>query len=65
MTNDLLVNINGDQAAASGNSLVYFYREGQPPLQTSGLRMACTAVRTAAGWRISETRIMLAWMRKD
>ncbi|WP_433684986.1 nuclear transport factor 2 family protein [Nocardia sp. CA-119907] len=65
MTNDLLVNINGDQAAASGNSLVYFYRDGQPPHQTSGLRLACTVVRTAAGWRISRTQIILAWMRKD
>ncbi|MET8872799.1 nuclear transport factor 2 family protein [Nocardia sp. NPDC004604] len=65
MTNDLLVNVNGDQAAASANSLVYFYRDGQPPHQTSGLRLACTVVRTAAGWRISETRTMLAWMRKD
>ncbi|WP_327115867.1 nuclear transport factor 2 family protein [Nocardia sp. NBC_01730] len=60
---DLLVNINGDQAVASGNSLVYFYREGQPPHQTSGLRLACTAVRTPAGWRFREARIMLAWMR--
>ncbi|MEU0507445.1 nuclear transport factor 2 family protein [Nocardia sp. NPDC005998] len=65
MTNDLLVNVNGDQATASANSLVYFYRDGQPPHQTSGLRLACTVVRTAAGWRISETRTMLAWMRKD
>ncbi|MGW4767208.1 nuclear transport factor 2 family protein [Nocardia sp. NPDC004278] len=65
MTNDLLVNVNVDQATASANSLVYFYRDGQPPHQTSGLRLACTVVRTAAGWRISETQTMLAWMRKD
>lgn len=64
-TTDLLVNVNGDQAAASANSLVYYYRDGQPPHQTGGLRLASTAVRTPAGWRLRETRIMLAWMRKD
>lgn len=64
-TTDLLVNVDGDQAAASANSLVYFYRDGQPPHQKSGLRLACTAVRTPAGWRLRRARIMLAWMRKD
>ncbi|MGY2032477.1 nuclear transport factor 2 family protein [Nocardia gipuzkoensis] len=64
-TTDLLVNVDGDQAAASANSLVYFYRDGRPPHQTSGLRLACTAVRTPAGWRLREARVMLAWMRKD
>ena len=62
ITTDLLVNVNGDQAAASANSLVYFYRDGQAPHLTSGLRLACTAVRTPAGWRFREARIMLAWM---
>jgi len=64
-TTDLLVNVSGDQAAVSANSLVYFYRDGQPPHQTSGMRLVCTAVRTPAGWRLRETRIMFAWMRKD
>ncbi|MGK8503422.1 nuclear transport factor 2 family protein [Nocardia asiatica] len=62
---DPLVDIDGDRAAASANSLVYFYREGQPPHQTSGLRLAGTVVRTPAGWRLREARITLAWMRKD
>ncbi|MEV0380558.1 nuclear transport factor 2 family protein [Nonomuraea sp. NPDC050643] len=65
MTNDLLVNVNGDEAATSANSLVYFYRDGRPPHQTSGLRLASTAVRTPAGWRFREARIMLAWTRQD
>lgn len=56
LTTDLLVDVNGDRAAASANSLVYFYRDGQAPHLTSGLRLACTAVRTQAGWRIRETR---------
>ncbi|WP_040701622.1 nuclear transport factor 2 family protein [Nocardia vinacea] len=64
-TTDLLVRLDGDQAAASANSLVYYYRDGQPPHQTGGLRLAGTAVRTSAGWRLREARIMLAWMRKD
>ncbi|MDX3850587.1 nuclear transport factor 2 family protein [Streptomyces sp. AK02-01A] len=64
VTTDLLVDVNGDQAAASGNSLVYFYREGQAPHRTSGLRLAGTVVRTPAGWRLSESRTMLAWMHE-
>jgi ketosteroid isomerase-like protein len=65
MTTDLLVNVNGDQAAASANSLVHFYRDGQAPHLTSGLRLACTVVRTPAGWRFREVRIMPAWIRES
>jgi hypothetical protein len=64
VTTDLLVNVDGDQAAASANSLVYFYRDGQAPHLTSGLRLACTAMRTPAGWRLRESRTMLAWMHE-
>jgi 3-phenylpropionate/cinnamic acid dioxygenase small subunit len=62
---DLLVNVNGDQAAVSANSLVYYYRDGQAPHFTSGLRLASTAVRTPAGWRFREWRITPAWMREN
>ncbi|WP_280334838.1 nuclear transport factor 2 family protein [Nocardia wallacei] len=64
-TTDLLVNVNGDQAAASSNSIVYYYRDGRPPHQTGSLRQTCTAVRTSAGWRLSEIRITPAWIRKE
>ncbi|MCP3804650.1 nuclear transport factor 2 family protein [Allokutzneria sp. A3M-2-11 16] len=64
LTTDLLVDVDGDQAAATANSLVYFYRDGQAPHRTSGLRLACTAVRTAVGWRIRESRTSLAWMHE-
>lgn len=64
MTTDLLVDVNGDRATASANSLVYFYRDGQAPHRTSGLRLACTAVRTPAGWRLRESWTMLAWMHE-
>jgi len=64
MTTDLLVDVNCDQATASANSLVYFYRDGQAPHRTSGLRLACTAVRTPAGWRLRESWTMLAWMHE-
>ena len=43
--------------------LVYFYRDGQEPHQASGLRLAGTVVRTPAGWRFREHRIMPAWTR--
>ncbi|WTW92079.1 nuclear transport factor 2 family protein [Streptomycetaceae bacterium NBC_01309] len=65
LTTDLLVDVDGDRAAASANSLVYFHREGQAPHQSSGLRLAFTAERTSAGWRFSEARIVLAWTRQD
>jgi 3-phenylpropionate/cinnamic acid dioxygenase small subunit len=64
-TTDLLVDIDGDQASASANSLVYYYRDGQAPHFTGGLRMAATVVRTPAGWRIREQRITPAWTREN
>jgi hypothetical protein len=65
VTTDLLVDVDGDQASASANSLVYFYRDGQAPHLTSGLRLACTAVRTPAGWRLREQRTTPAWIREN
>lgn len=64
VTTDLLVDIDGDRAAASANSLVYFYRDGQAPHLSSGLRVAGTVVRTPSGWRIHEWRTALLWMRE-
>ncbi|GLY79058.1 nuclear transport factor 2 family protein [Actinoallomurus iriomotensis] len=64
-TTDLLVDVDGDQAAASANSIVYYYRDGQAPHFTGGLRQDYTAVRTPAGWRIREVRIMPAWTREN
>ncbi|GAA3386962.1 nuclear transport factor 2 family protein [Cryptosporangium minutisporangium] len=64
-TTDLLAEIDGDQATASANSIVYYYRDGRAPHFTGGLRMASTLVRTAAGWRVREHRITPAWTRED
>lgn len=64
-TTDLLVDIDGDQAAVSANSLVFYYREGQAPHFTGGLRLAGTVVRTPAGWRFREQRITPAWTREN
>ncbi|MBO2452116.1 nuclear transport factor 2 family protein [Actinomadura barringtoniae] len=64
-TTDLLVELDGDKAAASSNSLVYYYRDGQAPHFTGGLRQACSVVRTPAGWRLSEVRITPAWTRES
>ncbi len=61
---DLLVDVDGDQAAVSANSLVYYYRDGQAPHFTGSLRLASTAVRTPVGWRIHEHRITPAWTRE-
>ncbi len=65
ITTDLLVDLAGDHATTSAYSLVYFYRDGRPPHQTSGLRLAYTARRTPAGWRLSEGQVTLAWKRED
>jgi hypothetical protein len=62
---DVLVHVDGDRATATANQLVYFYRSGEPPHRTSGLRTACTAVRTPAGWRFSDVRITLAWTNES
>ncbi|GIH93434.1 nuclear transport factor 2 family protein [Planobispora siamensis] len=64
-TTDLLVDVDGDRAAASANSLVYYYRDGQAPHFTGGLRQYCTAVRTPAGWRFREVRITPVWTRES
>ncbi|MGW6336580.1 nuclear transport factor 2 family protein [Nocardia rhamnosiphila] len=64
-TTDLLIEADGHRAAVSSNSVVYYFRDGQPPHRTGGLRQVCTVIRTPEGWRISETRIMPAWIRKD
>ncbi|MGW1992980.1 nuclear transport factor 2 family protein [Embleya sp. NPDC001921] len=65
VTTDLLVDVDGDRATASANSLVYFYREGRAPHLTSGLRLTYTVVRTAAGWRLHEGWTELAWRREN
>jgi 3-phenylpropionate/cinnamic acid dioxygenase small subunit len=64
-TTDLLVDVDGDRAAASANSLVFYYRDGQAPHFTGGLRLAGTAVRTPAGWRLREVRITPVWTREN
>jgi 3-phenylpropionate/cinnamic acid dioxygenase small subunit len=64
-TTDLLVDVDGDKAAASANSIVYYYRDGQPPHFTGGLRLGGAAVRTPAGWRLREVRITPAWTREN
>ncbi|MBT2212905.1 MULTISPECIES: nuclear transport factor 2 family protein [Actinomadura] len=62
-TTDLLVDVGGDQATASANSTVYFYRDGQAPHFTGGLRQHFTVARTPGGWRLREVRITPAWSR--
>ncbi|HEX8866496.1 MAG TPA: nuclear transport factor 2 family protein [Lentzea sp.] len=63
VTTDVVVDVDGSTAAASANSVVHFFREGEAPHRTSGLRLDCTAVRTETGWRLSESRTRLLWMR--
>jgi hypothetical protein len=62
---NVLVDLDGDEATASANQLVYYFRDGEPPHQTSSVRLTYKAVRTAAGWRFREGRITLAWTHKN
>ncbi|MGW1990453.1 nuclear transport factor 2 family protein [Embleya sp. NPDC001921] len=65
LTTDVLVDVDGDRAAASANSLVYFHREARAPHLTSGLRLTCAVVRTPAGRRIRDYRIKPAWTQES
>lgn len=65
VSTDLLVDLDGDKAATSMNSVVHFFRAGEPPFRTAGLRMTCVAVRTPAGWRLGESRTTLLWLREQ
>lgn len=62
---NVLVDLDGDEASASANQLVYYFRDGAPPHQTSSVELTYKAVRTAAGWRFREGRITLAWTHKN
>jgi 3-phenylpropionate/cinnamic acid dioxygenase small subunit len=62
---NVLVDLDGDEARASANQLVYYFRDGEPPHQTSSVELAYKAVRTAAGWRFREGRITLVWTHKS
>jgi len=57
----VLVHMDGDRVQASANQIVHYYRTGQPSHRSSGLRLAYTVVRTAAGWRFREGQLILAW----
>jgi hypothetical protein len=62
---DVVVEVDGDRAKARANQLVYFYRDGEPPHRSSGLRVVCTAARTPGGWRFTEMAATLAWAREQ
>ncbi|WP_200876430.1 hypothetical protein [Amycolatopsis rifamycinica] len=60
-----LVNLDGDHAKATANQLVHFFREGEPPHRSSGLRVGCVAARTPGGRRLGGETVALAWTRKQ
>jgi hypothetical protein len=62
---DVLVDVDGDQARASAYQLVYFYRDGEAPHRTSGLRLTYQAVRQPAGWRFRDAEVKLLWQRRS
>jgi ketosteroid isomerase-like protein len=60
----VLVDVDGDRATATANSLTYFYRDGEPPHRTGSVRMTWEAVRTPRGWRVREARIEAVWVQE-
>lgn len=61
---NVLVSVDGDEARASANQLVHYYRDGAAPHRTSSLRLAYDAVRTPAGWRFRKGSLSLAWTQQ-
>jgi hypothetical protein len=59
------VRLDGDRAEAVTHSITYFFRAGEPPHRTGGLRLAGSAARTEAGWRLDTLDITLLWQREN
>lgn len=60
-TTNVLVEVDGEQASVSANLLVWFYRAGEAPHATVGLRYQFSAVRTVNGWRFDRAEITPLW----
>ncbi|GAA4640465.1 hypothetical protein GCM10023196_106040 [Actinoallomurus vinaceus] len=63
VTSDVLIDLDGDQADVTANTVVHFYRPDEGPFLTTGLRGAYTAVRTPDGWRLASTEMTPLWRR--
>lgn len=64
VTTDLLVDLDGDKATTSANSVTYFFRAGEAPYRTAGLRLDGVVIRTPSGWRLRESRTTLVWLNE-
>lgn len=64
-TTDILIEVDGDTASATANSLVYFFRDGEPAHMSSGLSLTYAAVRTPNGWRFSELTTQHLWTQGE
>lgn len=64
LNTDVLVELDGDRAEVTTNQLVYFFRAGQPPHRSAGLRCAYTATRASEGWRFTRAKIMPLWIQE-
>ncbi|GIH10400.1 hypothetical protein Rhe02_84670 [Rhizocola hellebori] len=63
VNSDVLVTVDGDQVRASASQLVHYFRAGEAPHRSSGLRLAYRVVKTPAGWRFREGQLTLAWSK--
>lgn len=62
---DVRIVVDGDRAEARTNQLVYFFRDGERPHRSAGLRCDYTAARTGAGWRLTRATIAPRWISRD
>ena len=62
---DTLVEVHGDRATVHANQLVHFFRVGEAPYRTSGLRVHYELARRADGWRLVDAEMRLEWLEGE
>ncbi|GLW05686.1 hypothetical protein Misp01_08160 [Microtetraspora sp. NBRC 13810] len=60
-TTDVVVDLDGDRAVVRASLIDVFYRPGETPHRTVGLRYVFGALRTARGWRFDRADITPVW----
>ncbi|WFE27359.1 nuclear transport factor 2 family protein [Solwaraspora sp. WMMD791] len=63
LNTDVVVDLDadGDRAEVDTHQLVYFFRPGEAPYRTAGVRAHYVAARTPDGWRFTSARIVPVW----
>jgi hypothetical protein len=59
---DIVVQLDGERGVVTANQLTQFFRPGEPPHRTGGLRLRYAVIRRPQGWRIATAEIELTWL---